>query len=87
MAKATRLPKNVTAPMRPLRTVARAIWSWGASLTRSGTTRAPPATRTEAPPPKPFRSATISGIEVILTRAAMMAPMEPPTSMPAKIAV
>ena len=44
------------------------------------------ATRTDAPPPKPFSSATICGIAVILTARAEITPITPPTSTPTRIA-
>ncbi len=43
---------------------------------------AEPATRTEAPPPKPLNSPTISGMEVILTLRAATPPIRDPMPMP-----
>ncbi len=45
--------------------------------------RSAAATSTEAPPPKPFRSATICGMAVMRTFSASTAPMAPPTAIPA----
>ena len=42
-------------------------------------------TSTEAPPPKPFRMPTISGIEVILTLVAISQPMTVPTPAPIRM--
>ncbi len=44
--------------------------------------RAEPATSTEAPPPKPLKRPTISGIAVILTLRAVKAPITEPIAMP-----
>ena len=38
-------------------------------------------------PPQPLKRATVSGIEVIGTRWAVMAPSTPPTNVPAMIQV
>ncbi len=43
------------------------------------------ATSCEAPPPKPFRTATISGIDVMATLRAMIAPMPPPRTTPTRM--
>ena len=43
---------------------------------------ADPATSTEAPPPKPLKRPTSSGIEVIFTLSAAMAPISEPMPMP-----
>ncbi len=42
-----------------------------------------PPTRSDAPPPKPFNSATICGIAVIFTVRAIQMPSAVPTTMPA----
>ena len=47
--------------MIPQATVATVIWVVGSVASKS----AAPATKTEAPPPNPFNSATICGIAVI----------------------
>ena len=73
LSKATRLPQNVTPPMSPDRTVGIVIWSVGSVAS----VRTAPATSTDAPPPKPLKIATISGIEVILTFKAKVAPIAP----------
>jgi len=49
--------------------------------------KAAPATSTEAPPPKPLNSATISGMAVICTRRATIAPISPPSATPAMMMV
>ena len=81
LSNATRLPQKVTEPMRPEATVATVVWADGSvALTSTA-----PATRAEAPPPKAFSSATISGIAVIAMRRASVAPMAPPRATPARI--
>ena len=44
-----------------------------------------PPTSSEAPPPNPFRSATICGIAVIFTARAIQRPSADPTTSPAAI--
>ncbi len=47
--------------------------------------KAAPATITDAPPPKPLKSPTISGIEVIATFIAATAPITDPIAIPIMI--
>ncbi len=83
LSNATRLPQNVTPPMRPESTVATVSCMVGASMPgRTASWSAAPATSTDAPPPKPLSSATICGMAVICTIRASMAPSTPPTTMP-----
>ena len=81
MSNATRLPQKVTEPISPDATVATVIWADGSTALTSTA----PATRADAPPPKAFRSATISGIAVIAMRSASVAPMPAPSTTPARI--
>ena len=74
-----RLPVKVRPPIRIDRTM----------VTREkvddvGLSAAQP-TSSEAMPPKPLNSATISGIEVILTSRAAAAPITPPAAKPITI--
>ena len=67
--------------MMPEATVATVIWAVGSLASMS----AAPATNTDAPPPKPFSSATICGIAVISILRASVAPIPPPMTTPARI--
>jgi hypothetical protein len=84
LAKATRLPQKVTAPIRPVRAVAIANCVHAASGVPAAPAAAAafqssaPATSVEAAPPKPLSSATICGMPVIGYRIAMTAPITPP---------
>ena len=90
--KATTLPVKVTPPMSTERMMvtAEVAWrTWAGVLLIPGSTRSSQnterATRVDAPPPKPLKRATISGIEVIATFTAAMAPMRLPTTTPTRI--
>ena len=91
-AKATRLPQNVTAPMRPVHAVAiancvhGANWVTALAITPASDEEAlavmfhssAPPTSIDAAPPKPLSKATICGIPVIGYLMAITAPMPPP---------
>jgi hypothetical protein len=82
-----RLPENVRPPMSTLSMIVACTFS-GASMRRPAKRRySSPATSADAPPPKPFSSATICGMAVILTVRAMVKPMVAPITMPARIQV
>ena len=84
LPKATRLPQNVTAPIRPVSAVAIANCVHAGSGVAAAFAAAvafqssAPATSVEAAPPKPFKSATICGMPVIGYLTAIVAPMPPP---------
>ena len=89
---ATMLPERVKVPMKIDNTAEKAL----APPTASAVVVAAPfsmtlnqinddATRVEAKPPEPLNSATISGIEVISTRVAAMAPIALPMTRPSRI--
>jgi hypothetical protein len=89
LPKATQLPKKVTAPIRPVTDVATLVCmsaaappAWWAACT--ATSEAMP-TSTEAAPPKPLNSPTISGMEVILTFSAATQPTSVPSTMPPRM--
>ena len=58
---------------------------WPVSRACAAESSAAPATRIDAPPPKPLSSPTISGIEVILTLAAINPPASVPTAAPIRM--
>ena len=80
LSNATRLPVKVTEPIMPEAAVAMSDWVVGVVPTSTA-----PATRAEAPPPKAFKRATISGMAVIWILRANVAPMAAPRTMPASI--
>ena len=82
LAKATRDPVKVTAPMSAVRAAATASWLSARPRSTASMNEAE-ATSTEAPPPKPLNSATSSGMEVIWSRRARAVPMSPPRARPA----
>ena len=53
----------------------------------SGNSATPRATSSEDMPPQPLNRATVSGMEVIGTRCAVMAPRIPPARVPAMIQI
>ena len=77
-------PVKVTAPMSAV--AAAAVANWLSALPSSmASMNEAIATRTDAPPPKPLKSATNSGMDVILTLTASKAPTaEPITSATAR---
>src|ERR1700682_4850366 len=79
-------PVKVTAPMATPSDISIRLWPWMAPSTpmpnAAGAYSAPAATSTAAMPTSEWNAATSSGIEVIGTRRAMMAPMLPPMAMP-----
>ena len=85
LAKATRLPVSVTAPIKPEAASAKLTsMGIGASGVPNATTYAP-ATRKDAAPPSPLNSATSSGIASSFTVFANQTPMPVPISTPTKI--
>ncbi len=84
LKKAMTEPVKVTAPMSAV--AAAAMASWLSALPSSmASMKEATATRTDAPPPKPLKSATNSGMDVILTLTANRAPTtEPITSATAR---
>ena len=72
-------PVRVTPPIKIDNTIVIRV-----KVPESGESAAQP-TNSDAAPPKPLNSATISGIAVIATARAAMAPMAPPTTIPAAI--
>ena len=87
------LPEKVTAPMS-----VPAMIDTPESMASVSAPPAPPvppatrrysptATRPDAAPPKPLKTATISGMAVIFTVRAMTAPISPPTATPTMIHV
>ena len=91
LPKAIRLPVRVMEPMVLPNTMATnftasAMSSTGvSSRSARASSSSAPATSAEAAPPKPFSSATISGMAVICTRVAASTPMDAPIIAPAKI--
>jgi hypothetical protein len=93
---ATTLPVNVTPPIKIERTIVTSVkvvlatGSGGRFVTvfeLSGGLRkmAAKPTKSEARPPKPLKSATISGIAVIATMRAAIAPTTEPITTPSRI--
>jgi len=85
LPKATSDPQKVTAPMIPDAATATEKVAEGGSPAPTVSRRLAPATRTDAPPPKPLKRATICGIPVIGTLTAKRAPIAEPASIPARI--
>jgi hypothetical protein len=83
--KAIMEPENVTPPMKvPSMIVTPAVSGpTGTSVPRNS----PMATRADAPPPKPLKRPTISGMAVIWTMRAATAPIRPPVAMPMRMGV
>src|SRR6202045_2174519 len=79
-------PVNVTAPMATPSHISIRLWPWMAPSTpmpkAAGAYSAPAATSTAAMPTSEWNAATSSGIEVIGTRRAITAPIEPPIATP-----
>lgn len=84
LPKAIKLPVKVSAPIKILSPmVTRPVLSkLEISAVRENS---PQATKAEAPPPKPLKMATISGMAVIATFLAAMAPIKLPITKPAII--
>jgi hypothetical protein len=82
LPNATRLPQNVTVPISPDAAVAT---SGCISIRPPVCMKSAPATSVDAMPPNPLKIATISGMPVIGTRAAAIAPITLPTTTPARM--
>ena len=76
---ATSEPVRVTPPIRIDNTIVTSV-----KVPESGDSAAQP-TSSDAAPPRPLKSATISGMDVIATARAAIAPIAPPTTIPAAI--
>ena len=87
LPKAMTEPENVIAPMNvPMKSSSRlpdGIGTW--SPNAAGSWIAEIAISTAASPTSEWNAATSSGICVICTRRAMIAPMMPPTAIPPRI--
>src|ERR1700730_11848691 len=79
-------PVNVMAPMATPSDISIRLWPWIAPSTpmpnAAGADSAPAATSTAAMPTSEWNAATSSGIDVIGTRRAITAPIEPPMATP-----
>ena len=79
------LPQKVTAPISPEAEIAMVNCIMGSSASKVFSSKAAPATRTEAIPPNPLKTATNSGMEVISILIAKAAPIAPPMINPRMI--
>ena len=85
--KATKLPENVTVPIRHESTMLTPSPSGDVIPRDSSLKSSAAATNAEAAPPKPLNIPTSSGISVICTILAAVPPKIVPTVMPMSIVV
>jgi hypothetical protein len=85
LAQAIRLPERVMAPIRRVSWVVSETSNGGSVPVARARRNSAAPTSSEAPPPSPFSSATIWGIDVIFTARASQRPRADPTTSPAAI--